>query len=120
MSDFRFTEKQKEFFSDWKHNRLRRLNILEGSVRSGKTFSSLIMWALWLATRPENGKYLMVGRTLTTLKRNCLEPLMQLLGEGNMQLSIPAKRAVIFGRYVDLEGAANALSENKIRGVTLG
>lgn len=119
MSDFRFTEKQKEFFSDWKHNRLRRLNILEGSVRSGKTFSSLIMWALWLATRPENGKYLMVGRTLTTLKRNCLEPLMQLLGEGNMHLSIPAKRAVIFGRYVDLEGAANALSENKIRGVTL-
>ena len=81
MSDFRFTEKQKEFFSDWKHNRLRRLNILEGSVRSGKTFSSLIMWALWLATRPENGKYLMVGRTLTTLKRNCLEPLLAILGE---------------------------------------
>lgn len=119
MSEFQFTEKQKEFFSDWKHNRLRRLNILEGSVRSGKTFSSLIMWALWLATRPSAGKYLMVGRTLTTLKRNCLEPLQGLLGENNMRVSIPAKRAEIFGRQVDLEGAANALSENKIRGVTL-
>ena len=119
MNDFRFTEKQKQFISDWKHNRLRRLNVLEGSVRSGKTFSSLIMWALWLATRPEDGKYLMVGRTLTTLKRNCLEPLQGILGEENMYVSVPAKRATIFGRNVDLEGAANALSENKIRGVTL-
>lgn len=119
MTEFYFTEKQKEFISDWKHGRLKRINILEGSVRSGKTFSSLIMWALWLATRPADGKYLMVGRTLTTLKRNCLEPLQGLLGEHNMHMSIPAKRAEIFGRHVDLEGAANALSENKIRGVTL-
>lgn len=119
MTDFYFTEKQKEFISDWKHGRLKRINILEGSVRSGKTFSSLVMWALWLATRPVDGKYLMVGRTLTTLKRNCLEPLQGLLGEDNMHMSIPAKRAEIFGRNVDLEGAANALSENKIRGVTL-
>lgn len=119
MDKFSFTDKQKEFISDWKHNRLKRINVLEGSVRSGKTFSSLIMWALWLATRPADGKYLMVGRTLTTLKRNCLEPLQGLLGEGNMRVSVPAKRAEIFGRNVDLEGAANALSENKIRGVTL-
>lgn len=119
MTEFYFTEKQKEFISDWKHGRLKRINILEGSVRSGKTFSSLVMWALWLATRPVDGKYLMVGRTLTTLKRNCLEPLQGLLGEDNMHMSIPAKRAEIFGRNVDLEGAANALSENKIRGVTL-
>lgn len=119
MSDFSLTEKQKEFFSDWKHGRLKRINILEGSVRSGKTFSSLILWAFWLATRPADGKYLMAGRTLTTLKRNCLDPLQQLLGESNMRVSTSAKRAEIFGRTVELEGAANALSENKIRGLTL-
>ena len=119
MSDFALTEKQKEFFSDWKHGRLKRINILEGSVRSGKTFSSLILWALWLATRPANGKYMMAGRTLTTLKRNCLDPLQQLLGETNVKVSAPAKRAEIFGRTVELEGAANELSENKIRGLTL-
>ena len=119
MSEFYFTDKQKEFFSDWKHGRLKRINILEGSVRSGKTFSSLILWALWLATRPEDGKYLMVGKTITALKRNCLEPLQGILGEENMRFSTATKRAEIFGRNVDLEGAANALSENKIRGVTL-
>jgi hypothetical protein len=75
LNKFAFTEKQKALISDWKHDRLKRINILEGSVRSGKTFSSLIMWALWLATCTADGKYLMVGRTLTTLKRDCLEPL---------------------------------------------
>lgn len=119
LSDFYFTEKQKEFFADWKHGRFRRINILEGSVRSGKTFSSLILWALWLATRPKDGKYLMVGKTITTLKRNCLDPLQQLLGSANMHFAAASKRARIFGRTVELEGAANAESENKIRGLTL-
>lgn len=119
MSDFALTEKQKTLFSDWKHDRLRRINILEGSVRSGKTYSSLILWALWLYSRPVTGKYLMVGKTMTTLKRNCLEPLLALLGESNMSYSVPGKRAMIFGRAVDLEGASDARSEEKIRGVTL-
>lgn len=119
MSSFRLTDKQARLFADWKHGRLRRINILEGSVRSGKTFSSLILWALWLATRPAEGKYLMAGRTLTSLRRNCLEPLAALLGGAHMRYSTAAKRAVILGRTVDLEGAANALSENKIRGLTL-
>ena len=119
MSSFAFTEKQAQFFSDWKHGKLRRINILEGSVRSGKTHSSLIMWALWLWTRPITGKYLMSGRTLTTVKRNCLEPLQSIMGPDNVSFSIPAKRAIIFGRKVDLEGASDARSEEKIRGITL-
>ena len=119
MSDFALTEKQKTLFSDWKHGRLRRINILEGSVRSGKTYSSLILWALWLASRPETGKYLMVGKTMTTLKRNCLEPLQAMFGENKVSYSIPGKHATIFDRSVDLEGASDARSEEKIRGVTL-
>lgn len=119
MAEFAFTEKQKEFVADWKRGRLCRINMLEGSVRSGKTFSSLIVWALWLATRPETGSYLMVGKTITTLKRNCLEPMQMLLGEENMRVNLSTKHAKIFGRKVYLEGAANAESENKIRGLTL-
>lgn len=119
MSNFAFTEKQKALIFDWKHGNLKRINVLEGSVRSGKTYSSLILWALWLATRPASGKYLMVGKTLTTLKRNCLEPLLAILGENNMRFSVPSKHAVIFGRSVDLEGASDARSEEKIRGITL-
>lgn len=118
MSEF-FTEKQKDFVRDLKNDRLKRINILDGSVRSGKTWISLVVWAAWIATMPTGKKYLMVGKTLTTLKRNCLEPLVQLVGAENFRFSISSKKAVLFGRQIDLEGANDAQSENKIRGLTL-
>ena len=118
MSEF-FTEKQKDFIRDLKHDKLKRINILEGSVRSGKTWVSLVAWALWIAKMPKNKKYLMIGKTLTTLKRNCLEPLAELVGKENFWFSISSKRAVLFGHNIDLEGANDAQSENKIRGLTL-
>lgn len=55
MGKIAFTEKQNELMRLFKQNKLKRLNILEGSVRSGKTWISLIMWALWVATRPKEG-----------------------------------------------------------------
>lgn len=118
MSEF-FTERQKEFVRDLKQNRLKRINILDGSVRSGKTWISLVVWALWISTMPTGKKYLMVGKTLTTLKRNCLEPLMQLVGEDNFKFNTSSKTATLFGHKIDLEGANDAQSENKIRGLTL-
>lgn len=118
MSEF-FTEKQALLVRDLKLNKLKRINILDGSVRSGKTWVSLVIWAVWVATMPANKKYLMVGKTLTTLKRNCLEPLVELVGRENFSFSISSKKAVLFGRTIDLEGANDAQSENKIRGITL-
>lgn len=116
---FEFTEKQKELMSDFKHDRLKRINILDGSVRSGKTYSSLILWALWIATRPADRLFLMAGRTLTTLRRNCLEPLQALVGSANMSYSISGKRGLILGHSIVLEGANDAQAEGKIRGITL-
>lgn len=116
---FEFTEKQRELISDFKRGRLKRINILDGSVRSGKTYSSLILWALWIATRPPDRLFLMVGRTLTTLKRNCLEPLQGLLGASNLSYSISGKHGVLLGHSIVLEGANDAQSEGKIRGITL-
>lgn len=103
----------------WQAGRLRRINLLEGSVSSGKTWISLVLWAFWVATMPESGLYLMAARTLTTLRRNCLLPLQELVGEKNFTFSIPAKEGFLFGRRVILEGANDAKAEPKIRGVTL-
>lgn len=118
-NEFHFTDKQAALVRAFANDELKRINIIEGSVRSGKTYSTLIIWALWLAQMPRDGRYLMVGNTLTTLKRNCLEPLMKLLGPANMSYSVPNKTARIFNRLVDLEGASDARSEGKIRGITL-
>lgn len=98
-------------------HRYARINLLYGSVRSGKTYVSLIMWAFFVASMPENAEFLMVGKTLTTLRRNCLGLLQEL--EPSFHYSLSAKKAMLYGRTIWLEGADNERAENKIRGMTL-
>ena len=61
-----------------KNGKMKRINIFEGSVRSGKTYISMIVWGFWVAGSPKNKAYLMAGKTLQTLKRNVLEPMTEL------------------------------------------
>lgn len=113
-----FSPKQKQALRLLKEGRLRRINILEGSVRSGKTYISMIMWAFWVAGSPKDGAYLMCGKTMTTLCRNVLEPLRDMFG-ANFTYSAYKKEGRLFGRRVYLEGASNSEAESKIRGMTL-
>lgn len=114
MSRQMLSEKQKKFLKDDLH----RINLLYGSVRSGKTWISLLKWAIWIGQQASDKQFLMVGKTITTLKRNCLVLLEELIGD-NITYSISQKKAVIFGRTVWLEGANDERSESKIRGMTL-
>jgi PBSX family phage terminase large subunit len=114
-----YTKKQRQLMELWRTKKLQRINLLEGSVSSGKTWISLVCWGFWLATMPQNQLYLMCGKSLTTLKRNCLIPLEAMFGQSNFSFSTSAKEAYLFGRRVLLEGANDARSEGKIRGLTL-
>ena len=111
-----FNAKQEEFLkaSD------KRINILSGSVRSGKTWISLLKWAFFIGGMPGHYEFIMCGKTLTALKRNCLNLLMELIGGNNFTFSIAQKSGWLFGRRVWLEGANDERSEAKIRGMTLG
>lgn len=109
------TEKQFLFLC----TKLKRLNFLSGSVRSGKTYVSLQKWALSVKVAPKNAEFLMVGKTLTTLKRNCLSLLQELVGKNNFHYSLSAKEGVLYDHKVWLEGANDESSENKIQGMTL-
>lgn len=113
-----FTPKQAQALALVKSGGLKRINILEGSVRSGKTWISMIMWGFWLAGAPPDGAYLMAGKTLTTLRRNVLDQMCGIFGDC-FSYSLSRKEARLFGRKIYLEGAANAQAENKIRGMTL-
>ena len=114
MSKQMLSDKQKKFLKGDLH----RINLLYGSVRSGKTWISLLKWAIWVGQQAQDKQFLMVGKTITTLKRNCLVLLEELIGD-NITYSISQKKAVIFGRTVWLEGANDERSESKIRGMTL-
>lgn len=121
MANSIYTQKQLDFMRMWQHNKLKRINLLEGSVSSGKTWISLVAWAFWVKTMPNDpdSLYLMSARSLTTLKRNCLLLLQSLVGQRNFTFSISAKEGYLFGRHIILEGANDAQAEAKIRGVTL-
>lgn len=113
-----FTEKQESFIRRIKYGGLKRLNILTGSVRAGKTWITLVGWAIWVAQMPIDKDYIMVGVTLDTLENNCLRLLQDLVGDNNFQYRAKAKVGTLFGRRIRLEGANDNRSERKIRGAT--
>lgn len=114
-----YTEKQKQLLKIFKNGELKRINLLQGSVRSGKTWISLVLWGFWLLSMPKHKTYLMVGKTLTSLKRNCLDIIEELFGKKHVFYSLSQKEALILGRKVYLEGVNDARAESKIRGMTL-
>lgn len=109
------TNKQQDFLLGER----RRINLLVGAVRSGKTYISVIAFALFVAESPKGSEFLMVGKTLTTLKRNVLNLLQTLVGKRNFVYSTYSKEGSLFGRKVYLEGAGDERGEQKIRGITL-
>jgi len=101
-----------------------RVNLLEGSIRSGKTFIYLVRWFTFVAVdAPKRGALLMVGKSRDSMYRNIFEPI-----ENDPTLAVfapfvhykqGAPTAQIFGRTVHIMGAADAKAESKIRGMTL-
>lgn len=96
-----------------------RINLLTGSVRSGKTWISLLKFARAVWESDKSAKFLICGYTLATLKRNCLDLLLDLVGNSNFVYSLNKKEGRLFGRQLFIEGAGDSTSEQKIRGMTL-
>lgn len=94
----------------------KRINIWCGSVRSGKTYSSL--WALirMCHTAPA-GNLVIIGRTNDTIKRNIIDELYNF---PNLKCYYyPGKRELhMEGRIIYCIGANDERSESKIRGPT--
>lgn len=102
-----------------------RINIWQGSVRSGKTIASLLRWLAYVADPPAGGGELaMCGKTRETVARNLFAPLQdpRLFGELAHQVAYTpgAPTATILGRTVHVLGANDAKAEPKVRGMTLG
>ena len=99
-----------------------RINVWEGSVRSGKTIASLLRWLIYVADAPRGGELVMVGRTRDSLFRNIIGPLMNpdLFGPLAQQTHYNngAPIAYILGRPVHVIGANDAKAEPKVRGMT--
>ncbi|NKS29224.1 PBSX family phage terminase large subunit [Rhodococcus hoagii] len=100
-----------------------RVNIWEGSISSGKTFSSILRWLTFVAEAPENGELVMIGKNRDSIYRNVFapienEPALNFLAD-QVQYRSGAPHGTMLGRRVHVIGANDNRAENKIRGMTV-
>lgn len=91
-----------------------RINVFDGSVRSGKTTLANIEWLRYIRDYKSKAPLLMFGKTERTLYRNVisqLEPIAQRSGDGEYE---------IFGKKVHVCGANDERAYKKIAGTTYG
>jgi len=97
----------------------KKVNILYGTIRSGKTILSLIIWIIIIKLlSKKRGEIIMVGRTITSLYDNVLSPLKQEYGN-YIDASRNRSTANIFGVTVLIRSASDESSEEKIRGLSV-
>lgn len=95
-----------------------RINILEGSVRSGKTIASIIRWILYVKNETSpRARLLMVGVTKDTLKQNVVDDIVLMVGERHAKYK--DGKLTLFGRTIYCKGANDVKAERKIRGMTI-
>lgn len=117
INDMAFSEKQISSIIE----STRRLNIWEGSVRSGKTVASMWRWIEFVRTFPRigDGSPLMVGKTHKALERNILDPIKQMVGARRCKYNRGTGTFTLFGVKCDLIGANDERAQDVIRGATV-
>ena len=113
------------------------INILEGSVRSGKTMASIVAWMEFVRAS-RHTKFLMTGSTSDTLYRNVIEDIEKIMGKRRARFVKSAKGgAKLLLRFRNPNypvrsqkqhitkicycvGAHDESSEKRVRGMTVG
>lgn len=94
----------------------KRLNVWEGSVRSGKSFISLLRFVKALREHPP-GNCVIVGVSRDSIQRNVMGELSSLIG-----MPVPTPKSTqlsLYGHTIFLVGASDERSQRKIQGSTL-
>ena len=111
----KLSPKQKDYIE----NGNARWNLLTGAVRSGKSHSSLLNIPRRLKQLPD-GRRALIGKTETTIMRNILDPLRDIVGEGYVsEIEGKKREANIFGEKFYCIGANDARSVKKLQGAGL-
>lgn len=100
-----------------------QLYLADGSVSSGKTIATLFGFLAALVAASRSGWVIIVGNTKDTIYRNIIQPLQDpgIFGPiaKHVHYTPGAQSAVILGRKVQIIGANDIRSENRIRGLTV-
>ena len=97
-----------------------RINILEGSVRSAKTWAITLKLLRWLCKYRVAGKRIFTGVSKQAIYEHVLSDLFELIGEQNYNYNRQTGELVLFGSKWLVIGARDEGSEKRIRGETVG
>lgn len=93
--------------------------LLDGAVRSSKTFGSILAWCDWVENCAPKGPLIMMGHTRETLIQNVIDPMKLLLntdGREICHLNRGTSTLTLFGRQVYLFGGSNITAVSRIQG----
>jgi len=97
----------------------KKINLLVGSVRSGKTWA-LHSKILYLCEYPIAGRRFITGASKDNIKTNILDDLFELIGERNVHYNAQSGELRLFKTLWKVMGAKDEGSEKFLRGATIG
>jgi PBSX family phage terminase large subunit len=97
-----------------------KINILEGSVRSGKTWSLTLKLLRWLCKYKVAGARIFTGVSKQAVYEHVLMDLFELVGEANYNYNRMSGELLLFGSKWLVIGAHDEGSEKRICGLTVG
>jgi len=96
------------------------ITILEGSIRSGKTYSFHPKIITQLCTYDVAGLKVIIGVSKSTIKDNLLRDLFEIVGEANYNYNLQTGELRLFKSTWIVIGAKDEGSEKYLRGKTIG
>lgn len=114
MIEAELSKKQKDFIM----NSTAKINLAHGSVRSGKTFSTLLRWIELVAKSPDD-KLVMIGKSLDSIMDNAVKPLRDELLRGYCTWHAGRRVLTIGGKDIRVIGANDQGSVGRIQGNTI-
>jgi PBSX family phage terminase large subunit len=123
-----FSEKQKQILSFWCDNSPYKnwdAIICDGAVRSGKTICMGISFVAWAFYRFNNSSFAICSKTINSVKRNIIFPLLSTLKELNFNVTLKSSENMLIIKYANQKntfyifGGNDNLSASKIQGMTL-
>lgn len=128
MTEFKpFSKKQLTVLTWWCSKSLSGYDaiICDGAVRSGKTLCTSLSFVSWATARGSGGTYALCGKTVASLKRNVIAPLVEILcrlgfdcRQKHTQNYIDISFGSITNRFY-LFGGKDESSASLIQGITL-
>jgi PBSX family phage terminase large subunit len=110
------TPKQLSVAKDIREKKPRHI-ILEGAVRSGKTYEGILIWDTFISKyKNQNVLFIMTGQTISSLKRNVLDDWSKMFGH---QIHLNTNNEFkLYGNRIACFGSDKSDSYKSMRGLT--